>query len=178
MDEAGAVGDHLQEVVDSLQEVPAVLRSRHLDVLASNQLARRLSAAFQPGVNLARFTFLNPIVPTFTTDWKQLTHLVADSLRTSLETNLEDTGFRTLVGELAAKSDDFSRAWAGPRPEQPGAGRIQWDHPVVGQMSLAYQELQACGEEEGAVLVLWRATDASSAERLDRLRTPDEPEVS
>ncbi len=171
MAEAGAAPEHLRQVVDSLQEVPAVLRNRHLDVLASNELARRLSAAFEPGVNLARYTFLNPVVPTLTTDWSRVAHLVAASLRTSLETNLEDSGFRALVGELAAQSQDFNRAWAGPRPERPGSGGLGWEHPVVGQMAMAYQELQACGETDGSVLVLWRAVDAVSAARLERLRT-------
>nr|WP_281372941.1 hypothetical protein [Kineococcus aurantiacus] len=162
-------------MVDCLHEVPAVLRSRHLDVLASNQLARRLTAAFEPGVNVARFAFLNPIVPDLTPDWVTFTRLVAETLRASLERHREDARFRALVGELAARSDDFNRAWAGPRPEPPGTGQFGWEHPVVGRLALAYQELRARGGEDGEVLVLWRPVDGVSAERLERLRTGGDP---
>ena len=176
-DDVAAPGGPLRQLVGSIQEVPAVLRTRHLDVLASNPLARRLSAGFEPGVNLARFTFLNPVVPTFTGDWDQVTRVVASSLRTSLETHLEDAGFRSLVGELAARSDDFGRAWAQSSLPPPGAGLVDWDHPVAGRMRLAFQDLQACGEAEGAVLTLWRPVDDDSAERLHRLRTLEPPEA-
>ncbi|MBB2901747.1 hypothetical protein FHR75_002562 [Kineococcus radiotolerans] len=167
----GPDAEHLQQVVESLQEVPAVLRTRHLDVLASNRLARRLSAAFEPGVNLGRYTFLNPVVPTFTDDWGRVSGVVASSLRTSLETHLEDPGFRSLVGELSARSDDFSRAWARPSLPDPSAGRLDWDHPVVGRMRLAFQDLSPGYERDGVVLTLWRPVGAESARRLDRLRT-------
>nr|WP_240896668.1 hypothetical protein [Kineococcus vitellinus] len=172
----------MRQVVDSLHELPAVLRTRHLDVLASNALARRLSAAFQPGVNLARFAFLNPVVPTFTGDWDQVARVVASSLRTSLQTHLEDPGFRSLVGELAARSDDFGRAWAQSSLPPPGAGVVDWDHPVVGRMRLAFQDLRTGDaadreEAEGAVLTLWRPVDEGSAASLHRLRTLGPPEA-
>lgn len=165
----------LRQVVDSLHEVPVVLRSRHLDVLASNDLARRLSAAFEPGVNMARFAFLDPGVPTGTDDPSEVAHLVVASLRSSLESQLEDAGFRALVGELAARSDDFSRAWAERRPAPPGSGSLTVRHPLVRGMRLAYQELQTGPEDEGAVLILWRAVDALSRDRLQQLRTTGPP---
>ena len=157
--------------MDSLLDVPAVLRTRHMDVLASNPLARRLSAAFLPGVNLARFSFLNPIVPTFVEDWDELTKVLASSLRTSLETYLEDRDFRRLVGELAARSDDFNRAWAQSSLPDASSGEIDWHHPVVGRMQLAFQDLMPGHEWDSLVLTLWRPVNEESAHRLDRLRT-------
>jgi hypothetical protein len=160
---------NLEDLVSSLVEVPAVARNRYLDVLAANPLARRLSAAFEPGGNLARFTFFNPIVPGSTGDWAQVARQVASSLRDSLQANLEDAGFRSLVGELATRSEAFNRAWAAEPPGRGGAGQIDLEHPFVGHLALAYQDLLVHGVEPGVVLTVWRARDAASGRRLREL---------
>ncbi len=157
-------------MLESLHEVPALLRNRHLDVLASNELARRVSAAFQPGVNMARFIFLNPEVAASTGDWDHVCRQSANCLRTSLETHLEDAGFRALVGELAARSDDFSRAWAQEPGDRVDTGNFDVEHPVVGSLSMAYQQLQGLHGPGDPVLVVLRARDRASRDALRRLR--------
>ena len=170
---AGPAGSaHLRHLVGAMHEVPALVRDRHLDVLAANPLARRLSAAFEPGVNIARFTFLNPIVRLSIPGWTELTRVVAASLRTSLEENLEDAGFRTLVGELAARSDAFNRAWAAEPPDRRGSGDVGFDHPVVGPLALTYQELLVVGAAPGLVLTVWCPADDATADRLRQLAGP------
>lgn len=165
----GAATSHLERLIAPFGAAPAVVRDRHLDVLASTEPARRLSAAFEPGVNIARFTFLNPIVSDSTGNWGEVAAQVAGALRRSLEEHLEDAGFRTLVGELAARSEAFNRAWEVAPARPAGSGGFDLDHPVVGRLRLTYQEFAVLGPEPGLVLAVWYPADAESADRLARL---------
>ncbi|WP_432512499.1 MmyB family transcriptional regulator [Kineococcus sp. SYSU DK001] len=166
---------HCERLVSCLPGVPAVVRDRYLDVRASNEVARRLSGAFEPGVNIARFTFLNPIVRLSTTVWEDVAAMVAGSLRRSLEEHLEDGGFRALVGELAARSDAFTRVWAADPAAGAGTGAFDLDHPVVGPLHLRFQDLAVVGAEAGTVMTLWYPTDPASARRLERLAADTDP---
>ena len=57
------------ELLASWRGVPALVRDEHLTVVASNPLARAVSAAFNEGVNIAKYTFLNEWSEEATTDW-------------------------------------------------------------------------------------------------------------
>ncbi|PRY14653.1 hypothetical protein [Kineococcus rhizosphaerae] len=164
------MSDPLEDLARALHEVPAVVHDAYLDVLASNDLARRLTAAFEPGTNIARFTFLNPVVPRSTTTWDQVARTIAGALRAASPARLDDPAFRALVGELAAHSDDFNRAWAAAESQPPTAG-FQMDHPVVGPLHLTWVELVVPDSRSGRVLTVWRPDDATTAQRLHALRT-------
>ncbi|NAZ84880.1 MmyB family transcriptional regulator [Kineococcus indalonis] len=109
---------------------------------AGGGLPGALSPAFCPGANPARSTFLHPGVRERTESWEQVADLVARTLEESLHRSLEDARFRSLVGELAARSGAFSTAWAR-RHVPPGGGAVAFTHPLVGRLLLAHQELRA-----------------------------------
>jgi hypothetical protein len=173
VDSVSAVAGHLWQVLESLHEVPALIRTRHLDVLASNELAQRLSAGFQPGVNMARFTFFNPEVATSTDNWGKIARMSAGCLRTSLHTHHEDADFRMLIGELAAFSDDFSQAWARQESDDTGGGYFSLEHAIVGHLSMAYQQLQGLHDPDGTALVIYRPVGETSRRKLHQLRQMD-----
>ena len=148
---------------------PAVVFDRHLDVVAANPVAGAVSASFTVGVNLARFTFLNPMVEETTEAWSLAAALTASTLRTSLERFGEDRRFRTLLGDLMAHSAAFAERWAAPPIAAQPRGTVVFTNPLVGVLHLGYEQLQR-GVDDDLTVILWAAADPESTERLSRLR--------
>jgi hypothetical protein len=77
-----------------------------------------------------------------------------------------DRALQDLVGELSTRSEVFRRLWADHNVRSHGAGTKRFHHPVVGELTLAYEEL-AITAEPGLVLLVYTAEPGSpSAERL------------
>ena len=77
-----------------------------------------------------------------------------------------DRGLQDLVGELSTRSETFRRLWGAHDVRTHGAGTKRFHHPVVGELTLAYEEL-AITAEPGLVLMVYTAEPGSpSAERL------------
>ena len=158
-----------QKLIDSWSHTPAVLVDRHLEVLSSNPLARALSESFRVGMNLARFTFLHPDVIRTADCWEDTAAQVAAMLRGSLERHDEDRAFLAIVGELSAKSWDFSGAWAGAGQPQP-SGLVNFLGTEAGDLTLSYH-LTRLPENYDDTLILFGPADDTSKTALAVLAT-------
>ncbi|WP_382304004.1 hypothetical protein [Herbiconiux sp. UC225_62] len=159
----------LQEFVAGVS-APIVVFDKHLDVVAANEIAGAVSASFAVGVNLARFTFLNPMVEETTDDWASAAAMTASSLRASLEHYDEDQRFRELVGDLMTHSAAFAEQWAAASPTAtPQSGVSVFSNPLVGVLRLAYEQLRRPVPDE-YTYILWAPVDPESADRLARLQ--------
>jgi hypothetical protein len=77
-----------------------------------------------------------------------------------------DRGLQDLVGELSTRSEVFRTLWGAHDVRTHGSGTKRFRHPVVGELTLAYEEL-AVTAEPGQVLMIYTAEPGSaSAERL------------
>jgi hypothetical protein len=73
---------------------------------------------------------------------------------------------RRHVGELSTRSETFRRLWADHNVRTDGTGTKRFMHPLVGELTLASEEL-AITAEPGLVLLVYTAEPGSpSAERL------------
>lgn len=154
-------------MIDSWPTVPAILSDRHLTVVASNDAARAVSPSFVEGVNLVRFTFLEPHVRHTDPEWGPVADQVTAMLRDSLDQHEEDASFRDIVGELSARSREFAEAWADEtRPDS--SARVRFTDTIVGTVSLTYQRLRVPDDHDD-VLIVFRASDAASHLALAQL---------
>jgi len=156
-----------RELVQSWSHTPAVLVDRHLNVLVSNLLARALSDSFVETTNLAQFTFLDPEVVRDADCWADTATQVAALLRDSLDQHDEDRAFLAIVGELAAKSWDFSDAWA-LRGQAKATGVATFLGTEAGDINLSYH-LTRVPENFDDTLILFGTVDDESKDALDRL---------
>ncbi|CAN5307384.1 hypothetical protein BH09ACT5_BH09ACT5_00180 [soil metagenome] len=152
----------------SWRGVPAFVRDARLDVVASNPLARAVSAAFSPGVNLVRFTFLNQWTEDATREWSEVSAQVVAILRGAIDARPGDDALRDLVGELSVGSEQFSSLWAAPGGRVSTVGTITIEHPIVGALPLTYQAL-AIPATPDLSLVIWTAATAEAQAALDLL---------
>ena len=168
-DHAPGLSTQLRDLLDSWTLTPAFVRDRHLTVIGSNPLARSVSPSFEPGVNLARFTFLDrSVAHDNPDDWREIAREVAAMLRDSLEQHEADARFQRIVGELAATSAVFADAWADDGHRMRQAAAFTFQNERVGPMRLAYQQLRI-PEDYESMLVVWTPVGEPSRERLARL---------
>lgn len=160
----------LQWALGTITEGIAFVRDQHQDLLATNELGR---AFYSPVIgdggrtpNLARFQFLDPASRDFYPDWQVFAEMCVSIMRAEAGRDPNDKGLQDLVGELSTRSDAFRTLWGAHDVRTHGAGTKRFNHPVVGELTLAYEEL-AITADPGSVLMIYTAEPGSpSAERL------------
>jgi transcriptional regulator with XRE-family HTH domain len=163
----------LQWALESIRDGVAFVRDAHQNVLATNTLGR---AFYSPVIgeggrmpNLARFQFLDPAARDFYPDWDLFAEMCVGIMRAEAGRDPHDRGLQDLVGELSTRSEVFRRLWSAHDVRTHGTGTKRFNHPVVGELTLAYEEL-AITAEPGLVLMVYTAEPGSpSAERLQLL---------
>jgi transcriptional regulator with XRE-family HTH domain len=160
----------LQWALSSITDAVAFVRDQRHDLLAVNDLGR---AFFSPVIgdggrtpNLARFQFLDSAARDFYPDWDKFAEMCVAVMRAEAGRDPHDKGLQDLVGELSLRSDTFRTLWAAHNVRTHGAGTKRFQHPIVGELILAYEEL-AITAEPGNVMLIYSAEPGSpSAERL------------
>jgi transcriptional regulator with XRE-family HTH domain len=160
----------LQWALSAITDGVAFVRDQRQDLLATNALGR---AFYSPVIgdggrtpNLARFQFLDPAARDFYPDWDMFAQMCVAIMRSEAGRDPHDKGLQDLVGELSTRSETFRRLWGAHDVRTHGAGTKRFFHPVVGELTLAYEEL-AITAEPGQVLLVYTAEPGSpSSERL------------
>ena len=160
----------LQWALEAITDGVAFVRDPRQNLLATNTLGR---AFYAPVIgdggrtpNLARFQFLDPAARDFYPAWEMFAEMCVGIMRAEAGRDPHDRALQDLVGELSTRSEVFRRLWADHNVRSHGAGTKRFHHPVVGDLTLAYEEL-AITAEPGLVLLVYTAEPRSpSAERL------------
>jgi len=162
----------VQWLLDSMTGTAAYVRNARIDILATNTLGRALYAPVfeMPGrPNVARFVFLDPRSQDFFIEWSKVASEAAALLRTLAGENPYDQGLTELVGELSTRSDLFRTLWAAHDVRQHRTGIKRFHHPLVGEMTLAYESMELTADT-GLRLNAYMAEPASpSAEAFNLL---------
>ncbi|PXW28825.1 UNVERIFIED_CONTAM: helix-turn-helix protein [Williamsia faeni] len=160
----------LQWALDSITDAVAFVRNQHQDLLATNELG---NAFYSPVIgdggrvpNLARFQFLDPASRDFYPDWDLFAEMCVSIMRAEAGRDPYDKGLQDLVGELSTRSDVFRTLWGAHNVRTHGSGTKRFNHPIVGEVSLAYEELVITADP-GSIMMVYTAEPGSpSAERL------------
>ena len=151
----------------------AIVRNQYQDLLAANALGR---AFYSPLIgeggrtpNLLRFQFLDPASREFYPDWDRFAEMCVAITRAEAGRNPHDRAMQDLVGELSTQSETFRRLWGAHDVRTHGAGTKRFTHPVVGELTLAYEEFALTGDPDLVMLVYTAEPGSPSAERLSLL---------
>jgi transcriptional regulator with XRE-family HTH domain len=158
-------------LIDVMGPIPACVTNGRLDVLYSNDLAEALfSDVFRDPVrppNLARFVFLDPRARTFYRDWEKAASDTVAVLRAEAGRKPYDRGLSDLVGQLSTRSDEFRVRWAAHDVGFHRAATKQMHHPLVGDLTLAFEMLELPADP-GLSVLTYSAEPGSRSE--DALR--------
>jgi len=172
----------LQWTLDAVTEGPAFVRNGRMDLLAANRLARAFYADVyadpQRPANLARFAFLDQSARRFYPDWDLAADICVAILRTEAGRDPHDKELQNLVGELSTRSEEFRKRWGAHNVRHHGTGAKTFHHPIVGDLTLAYEGLEMAAEP-GLTLTIYTAEPGSPSEEALRLlaswtSTPDQ----
>jgi transcriptional regulator with XRE-family HTH domain len=160
----------LHWALEAFTEGIAVVRNAQSDVIAFNALGR---AFYSPLIgdggripNFARFQFLDSASHDFYPDWDLFADMCVAVMRAEAGRDPHNRALQDLVGELSTRSDTFRQLWGAHNVRTHGAGTKRFRHPLVGDLTLAYEEF-AITAEPGHVLLVYTAEPGSaSAERL------------
>lgn len=177
-----ATRNSLHWALDAITDAVAFVRDSHQDLLATNALGR---AFYSPVIgdggrtpNLARFQFLDPASRDFYPDWELFAEMCVAIMRAEAGRDPHDKALQDLVGELSTRSDTFRTLWAAHNVRTHGSGTKRFQHPVVGELTLAYEEL-AVTADPGTILMIYTAEPGSpGAERLQLLASYAASEVA
>jgi transcriptional regulator with XRE-family HTH domain len=157
----------LQWALDAVTAGPAFVRNGRMDLLAVNALARAFyrDVYDMPGLppNIARFTFLDERAFDFYPDWDAFAEVTVAILRTEAGRDPHNKELHDLIGELSTRSDEFRRRWGAHNVRHHGTGVKTFRHPVVGELTLAYEGLEMAAEP-GLTLTIYTAEPGSSSE--------------
>ncbi|GGO49517.1 helix-turn-helix transcriptional regulator [Streptomyces lasiicapitis] len=133
----------------ALDEVPAYVVGRRLDVLDSNRQGRALLADFDalPAErrNVAWLHFLDPGVRGLYPDreaWEDTARDTVAALRMDLGRHPCDDRLCDLLGELSVRSEEFRALWAEQLVREHSHGVERLRHPVAGDLTLRRETLR------------------------------------
>ncbi|QIP83205.1 helix-turn-helix domain-containing protein [Streptomyces sp. Tu 2975] len=161
----------LQWTLDAITAGPAFVRNGRMDLLAANALARAFYCDVYNGSrppNLAHFHFLDPASRRFYPDWDLVADVSVAILRTEAGRNPHDKDLHDLVGELSTRSEEFRTRWGAHNVRHHGTGVKRWHHPIVGELTLAFEGLEMAAEP-GLTLTIYTADPGSPSEEGLRL---------
>jgi transcriptional regulator with XRE-family HTH domain len=147
----------VQQILDSMSGTAAYVRNGRLDILGANRLGHALYAdvfndVAQPP-NMARFFFLNQRAAEFFVDWDTVSHDAVAILRAEAGRDPHDRRLSDLIGELATRSDEFRVRWAAHNVKFHRTGVKRFHHPIVGDLTLAYEALDLPADSGQRMLV-------------------------
>lgn len=165
----------LQWALDAVTAGPAFVRNGRMDLLATNTLARAFYTELydmpgrSPGPpNIARHAFLDDRALNFYPDWDGFADITVAILRTEAARDPHNKSLHDLVGELCTRSDEFRTRWGAHDVRHHGSGFKSFNHPEVGEMTLAYEGMQM-EEERGLTWTIYAAEPGSSSEDAMKL---------
>ncbi len=163
----------LQRTLDAITGGPAFVRDRHQNLVATNPLG---AAFYSPVIgaggripNLARFQFLDPAARDFYPDWELFAQMCVGIMRVEAGRDPHDRTLQDLVGELTTRSETFARLWTAHDVRTHGSGTKRFHHPIVGALTLTYEEVTVTAEDGLSLLVYTAEPGSPSAERLQLL---------
>jgi hypothetical protein len=161
------VRDALLALVDGNTEQAAYIVGRHMDLLGGNRLGYALFG-LRPGqrTNMARQMFLEPAMRDLMVRWDEDARDVAAYLRMATGDQPDDPDLAELIGELSIKSPEFARIWAGHPVAECTHSVREYDHPLVGRLTLNEESLRVPDDPGQRMIFLGAEPGSDSAERL------------
>ncbi|GAA0421113.1 helix-turn-helix transcriptional regulator [Streptomyces luteireticuli] len=160
----------VRNLLDTMDNVPAYVLGRRMDILAWNPLAAALLGDFAavPAArrNMAWMIFLDPASRELYAEWDRKAADIVALLRTHAGSYPDDPALASLIGELSMKSEEFRRLWAAHDVRDKCYGVKKFHHPVVGGLTLNCETLLLPQDPDQSVVTYHAEPGSPSAESL------------
>ncbi|WP_322750633.1 MULTISPECIES: helix-turn-helix transcriptional regulator [unclassified Frankia] len=169
----------LRVMLEQMSGTPAFITGRRSDVLAWNRLAAALITDFDaiPAVqrNMCRFMFLDETARSLYREWEKVARVSVNVLRLRAGQYPHDPELASLVGELSVHSPEFRRWWADHQVAERTHGTKAYQHPLVGELTVAYENFRLADNGELTLTVYSAPPGSPSRTALDMLASLTSP---
>jgi transcriptional regulator with XRE-family HTH domain len=145
------VRPEILRLIESMENIPAILRNGRMEIIAANSLGRKLYCVMQERggspTNIARYFFLDPSANKFFLDWEKLAPETMGSLRSQITLDPTDETLSNLIAELSQESAYFRKHWNDHVVHEHSSAIKNLHHPSVGDLVLHFQALTLPGDE-------------------------------
>jgi transcriptional regulator with XRE-family HTH domain len=159
-------------MIDAMTAAAAFVVNSRQDILATNRLGRAFFAPILDSAapaNMARFTYLDPRAKDFFADWNRMAKECVAALRTQVGRNPLDRDLSDLVGELSTQCAEFATLWATHDVRLHRKMEKQFNHPLVGELTLRYERLSIAGDPGLEIFAYMAEPGSRSAEAFNLL---------
>lgn len=170
-DRATSIRPQIQILLDAVADLPAFVFNSRMDIVACNRLGRLLYAPMfedpMRPVNTARFAFLGgQRARDFWPNWEQLVDHAVAILRSEAGRHPHHPGLIELIGQLSTGSHEFRVRWAAHDVRDHGSGVKTLHHPVVGRMTMPYENLNFPDNDDQYLMVYTPEVDSPAHDSL------------
>ncbi|MBG6218418.1 transcriptional regulator with XRE-family HTH domain [Arthrobacter sp. CAN_A6] len=154
----------LQQLIDTMTDVPVFIQNGRLDILATNKLGygvfSELYVQPQRPANFGRFVFLDSRADAFYRDWDDAAYATVALLRAEAGRSSHDRILSDLIGELSTRSEPFRTLWASHDVREHRTGIKLITHPIVGDLDLHFEAMDLSADR-GLQLIAYSAPPGS-----------------
>lgn len=168
-----AVSHVLQEILESLEPLPAMLLNARFDKLASNRAQQDLFYQWHEVPCLHRNVlwccFTEPDVRRRFVNFDEEAPLMVATLRASFGLHLGEPAWTGFIQRLSAASPEFAKLWTRHEVASPGSRSKHFLHPEAGLLRLRSTSLAVADMPE-ARIVVYTPIDDETRRRLPLTR--------
>jgi transcriptional regulator with XRE-family HTH domain len=169
--EACEVPESVQEVLDALNPLPALLINARYDILAENATYTELFRSWRnpsEARNILWYCFVNPAARAHYQNMDEQLPILVATLRASFARHLGEPAWIEFIRALSAASPEFAEMWGRHDVARPGVTFKTFVHDVVGRLTIRSTSLAVAGMAETRIVV-YTAADEATKVKLARL---------
>jgi transcriptional regulator with XRE-family HTH domain len=164
----------MQEILDSLEPLPAMLLNARYDILGSNQAHTDLFWVWHRDLdceyrNVLWCCFVHDEARRHFLNFDREAGLLVATLRASYGQHLREPAWNEFISELCERSEEFAELWARQEVASPGSRTKHFLHPDAGLLRLRSTSLAVADMPEARVVV-YTPTDEETRQRLPLTR--------
>lgn len=164
----------LRRLLDAWMPYPAHIMDRYWNTIMYNDAAGMI-LGMRPDLvqNCLIAFFTDPIYRARATSWEQNAPYVVAQFRAACSECPDDEGFKAVVEEAKAVSDEFTELWERRDIAPGGQVRKEIEHPLVGTLFVESTQLRVPARPDLAIVMHTALPEADTAQKLEWLASPE-----
>jgi transcriptional regulator with XRE-family HTH domain len=169
------ISPRIQRILDSLEFIPAFIKTSTWDLLAWNRAAAavfRYDALAPDQRNILRRIFCDPASRAAQIHWESVARFAVAAFRADVTRAGAADAVASLVNELSVLSPEFRAMWRDNDVRGYGEGTKQLRHPVAGMLELEYSAFAIVGRFDLSLVIYNPAKKNDAAKIRKLLKSP------
>ncbi|NHV26232.1 helix-turn-helix transcriptional regulator [Burkholderia sp. D-99] len=162
-----SVTPRLQNVLDSLDASPAIVRTATWDVVAWNVAAAATLTDYAtlppPARNILRLIFVDDGVRNAQPNWERVARFAVGAFRADVARGGATQAVQAFVDEMRATSAEFDAMWRDHDIHAHDESTKEIRHPQAGRIALDYSAFSVTGRPDLSLVIFTPATPADRA---------------